>query len=190
MKKEDLINILTKDIYLPKADFVEIQDYIFDYVNNTKEYYLIPKKQTEEEILLDLHSISSNLTLFSLEILKHSDKLWLFRVLDKNNTIVNMIAGVKKEFMLKILNAAEAINNCINQYTLYIKETRKLYASEKGEKIHLDLQESGYMISNEEATQIKNILQKIAATKGIDFTELQDVNFKLNFEAWLPKPNN
>ena len=79
--------------------------------------------------------------------------------------------------MQKIVSGAKELYVLINNYKNWCSRNNQ------DQQFNLDLQESGYNLTKEEAETIGIILSKMAAMKAQDITRMTDISFKLSFSA-------
>jgi len=87
-----------------------------------------------------------------------------------------------KPFLLKIIDSTKLIYSLMNSY--------RAQHERNTQEVSIDLQESGYSLTEEEANVIGTILSKMAAMKGLNYKNLKDINFKLSFNATRQKNEN
>lgn len=171
MSKDHLINVLTEDHYLPGTPD-QFLKYIKEYFENS--LFSISESDIVPETY-DVFHKESDLSLFQLYIRQHNDNCSLMQVLDQTGSIKLMTTISHKPFLKKIVSGAQTLYIVINNY--------KNWCNKNTDEINIDLQESGYPLTKEEADTIGIILSKMAAMKGYDITKLTDISFKLSFNA-------
>ena len=187
IERMKIIQMLTQEHYIPKMDNVQLAVHIMDFINKLETHYCI-----DEDIEnINVFSVTHAVPLFTLEIKEHNHVLDRLVVLDKSGIIINLLKDLKEEdksFLVSVLEAAGHIHEALIEYASLWEE---IVAKEpvEGTLIHVDLQESGYTPTSEEATLIKNVLAKMAALKGINFETLKEINFKLSFEGKIQEKN-
>jgi len=171
MSKDHLIKILTEDHYLPgpPEDFLK---YITDYFEES--LFTINKNELAQETY-DVFHKESDLSLFQLYIRQHNDNCSLMQVLDQKGSIKLMTTISNKPFLKKIVSGAQTLYVVINNY--------KNWRSKNTSEVNIDLQQSGYTLTKEEATIFGTVIAKMAALEGLSIKDLTDISFKFSFNA-------
>lgn len=173
MTKNHLIYILTEDHYLPGTTD-QLLTYIEEYFENT--VFSIIENEEEPETYRVFHQ-ESDLSIFQLAIRQHNDNCSLLQVIDQQGSIKLMTTISHKPFLQKIVSGAKELYVLINNYKNWCSRNNQ------DQQFNLDLQESGYNLTKEEAETIGIILSKMAAMKAQDITKMTDISFKLSFSA-------
>lgn len=171
MSKDHLIKVLTEDHYLPGSpeDFLE---YITEYFKES--LFTITLNEFSEQTY-DVFHKDSDLSLFQLYIRQHNRNCSLLQVLDQRGSIKLMTTISNKPFLKKIVSGAQTLYVVINNYINW--------QNKNSEEINLDLQQSGYTLTKDEATVFGTVIAKMAALEGHNIKDLTDISFKFSFNA-------
>lgn len=171
MSKDHLIKVLTEDHYLPGSpkDFLK---YITEYFDQS--LFKIVKSELSEETY-DVFHQESDLSLFQLYIRQHNDNCSLMQVLDEKGSIKLMTTISNKPFLRKIVSGAQTLYVVINNY--------RNWCNRNTDEINIDLQQSGYPLTKEEASVFGTIIAKMAALEGHNIKDLTEISFKFSFNA-------